>query len=230
LNREWQSKLRHLEIKVKSAADSQRIAVEKALEKAKKIHAVELSTAVREAAMRAGQAAAKKAGSGGGLNAGSTAASSRARVERRDNMRAGGGGEITKRQEEAVLAPLTADEIANGTDQPETVSLSTVGGGGGGRDGGGGAPEVRLLNLKLKNQTDEAAYLRTRVTDLEVVVKTMRIAIEGSLEEGAGEKNFSGWRQVYAVQYPWLRDRKREDPARYSYMKPNKVRVPKEGF
>ena len=51
----------------------------------------------------------------------------------------------------------------------------------------------------------------------------MKVAMNGSLEDGAGEKEFGGWRQVVSVQYPWLRDRKREDPARYSYMDKNQT-------
>jgi hypothetical protein len=237
LNREWASKLRHLELKVKNASDAQRIAVEKALDKVKRTHAAELASAVREAAMHAGQAAMKQAGSTGGLQPGSSAMASKARVEQRDSRRAGGGGDIMKREEEAPLVPLTADELAKGTDKPETMNIESTNPSNSASGGGGGSyidrtPEINLLNLKLKNQTDESAWLRSRITDLETMVKTMRTAIEGSLEEGAGEKNFPGWRQVYAVQYPWLRDRKREDPARYSYVKGAKglQRGVREGF
>ena len=55
LNKEWTSKTRHLEIKVKNAEDAQSIAVEKALDKLKRIHDSELKAAVREAAMHAGK-------------------------------------------------------------------------------------------------------------------------------------------------------------------------------
>jgi len=174
--------------------------------------------------MHASQAAMRKAGggSGGGLQPGSTAMASKARVERRDSRR-GGGEELMKAEQEEHLAPPTADEVTKGIDGPGVVVLGgeeqLAAQGGGGENGGA---ELKLLNLKLKNQTDESAWLRSRVNDLETMVKTMRVAIEGSLEEGAGEKNFPGWRQVYAVQYPWLRDRKREDPARYTYMKGNR--------
>jgi len=41
--------------------------------------------------------------------------------------------------------------------------------------------------------------------------------MKGSLEEGAGDGEFHGWRQVVAVKYPWMRDVKREDPKRYTF-------------
>ena len=62
LGREYASKLRHLEIKVKAAEDQKRLAVDRATDKLKRIHAAELSSAVREAAMHAGQAAMNQAG------------------------------------------------------------------------------------------------------------------------------------------------------------------------
>ncbi|GMI12904.1 hypothetical protein TrVE_jg13558 [Triparma verrucosa] len=248
LGREYASKLRHLEIKVKAAEDQKRLAVDRATDKLKRIHAAELSSAVREAAMHAGQAAMNQAG---GVHPGSSAAASKARVERRDSRMAGGGADILKAEEERVLAPLTGEEISRGK-EVETVVLTGEGGGGGGGQGGeegaggvqvGGSgaaasgsgiaivsgqgmgvvagfddSAAKLLRLKLKHSTEEAVWLRNRVSDLEVMVKTMKVAMDGSLEEGAGEQEFGGWRQVVSVQYPWLRDRKREDPARYSYL------------
>ncbi|GMI43454.1 hypothetical protein TeGR_g1245 [Tetraparma gracilis] len=261
LAREWASKLRHLELKARNAEAATAQAVERAVERARRAGAQELQRAVKEAAARAGQAAVAqgKAG-GGGLSRGSTSAASKARVEARDARRAGGGAELLRDEDGAGLAPLTADELANGADGPGVVVMREGGGerreappppppAGGARAGpaeAGEAPpraaarrepdrssEISLLALKLKNSTEEASYLKSRVADLETMVKTMRVAIEGSLEEGAGERNFGGWRQVYAVQYPWLRDRKREDPKRYSYLKQHGgkgIRVPTESF
>ena len=57
LNREWASKLRHLEIKVKNAEESKKIAVERATERLKRAHAADLAASVREATMAASKAA-----------------------------------------------------------------------------------------------------------------------------------------------------------------------------
>ena len=47
---------------------------------------------------------------------------------------------------------------------------------------------INLLNIKLKHHSGENHWLRSRVNDLEVMVKTMKVAMEGSLEDGAAEK------------------------------------------
>ena len=247
LSREYQSKLRHLEIKVKSAEDQKRIgeggeyvggrrsplsltltptrpfaAVDKAVEKLKRVHASELSAAVREAAMRAGQAASKQTGA---IHQGSTAAASKARVERRDSRVAGGGAEVLKKEEEADMAHMTAEEINKGK-EVDTVVLTGEGSGAGLANAARlseANSTINLLNIKLKHHAGENQWLRSRVNDLEVMVKTMKVAMEGSLEDGAAEKEFGGWRQVISVQYPWLRDRKREDPARYTYLDPKQT-------
>ncbi|GMI36296.1 hypothetical protein TrCOL_g11479 [Triparma columacea] len=210
LNKEWASKLRHLEVKVKTAEDSKRAAVEKACDKLKRVHAAELAAAVREAAMHAGRAAMDQASSGTGMRRGSTAAADKARVTERNLKR------DEEHQEEKLIGE-TAEEIKKGPEDA-TIALTgkenTISSG----DGGASASKLKLLKLKLKNQQDESAWLRNRVSDLETMLKTMKVAMEGSLQAGAGEKQFEGWRQVVSVQYPWLRDRKREDPKRYSYM------------
>ena len=122
----------------------------------------------------------------------------------------GGGDNVNPNREEGGEAQGVAAEPGSG------ISITA----GQGRSGGMRIDDstVKLLKLKLKHSNDEATWLRSRVSDLEVMVKTMKVAMDGSLEEGAGEMEFSGWRQVVTVQYPWLRDRKREDPARYSYL------------
>ena len=179
LNREYQSKLRHLEIKVKNAEEQKRIAVDKAIEKLKRVHASELSAAVREAAMRAGQVAMQQTG---GPQMGSTTAASKARVERRNSRVTGGGAEILKKEEEAEMAPLTAEEISRGK-EIDTMVLTGEGGAGGGAVNAGRLSEanstINLLNLKLKHNVDENKWLRTRVHDLDVMVKTMKVAMEG---------------------------------------------------
>ena len=213
LNKEWTSKLRHLEVKVKTAEDSKRAAVEKACDKLKRVHAAELAAAVREAAMHAGKAAMEQATSGTGMKRGSTAAAEKARITERNLMR---GAEDADEK----LIGETAEDQAKGPEDA-TIALSgkenVVATG----DGGVNAIKIKLLQLKLKNQQDESKWLRSRVGDLETMLKTMKVAMEGSLQDGAGEMQFEGWRQVVSVQYPWLRDRKREDPKRYSYMQNN---------
>jgi len=230
LNREWASKLRHLEIKVKNAEESKKIAVERATERLKRAHAADLAASVREATMAASKAAMeqKSKSSTNKITKGSTSASVKDRVMSRDNRRAGGGNDIMKREEESELVPLSADELNLGVDADVGLAISGVSGGGG--VGGGGAHrfsqgddnekyenEMKLLRLKLKNSNDEASWLRGRVGDLETMVSTMRVAMKGSLEDGAGEREFAGWRQVISVKYPWMRDVKREDPKRHTF-------------
>ncbi|GMH54362.1 hypothetical protein TrRE_jg8172, partial [Triparma retinervis] len=87
LNKEWASKLRHLEVKVKTAEDSKRAAVEKACDKLKRVHAAELAAAVREAAMHAGKAAMDQVTSGTGMRRGSTMTADKARITERNLRR-----------------------------------------------------------------------------------------------------------------------------------------------
>lgn len=151
----------------------------------------------------------------GVINRGSTAAASAARVSKRASGSSFGGAKGLRERERNVLIPKTAAEISKGEEEA-TVTLR------------GGIPDetvkenhdgrVRLLETKLKSSTDECIWLRRRLTDLEKMVEAMKVAMSGSLEVGAGEKAFTGWRQVVAVNYPWMRDRKREDPKRYTYI------------
>merc|ERR1711871_817990 len=117
LNKEGASKLRHLEVKVKTAEDSKRAAVEKACDKLKRVHAAELAAAVREAAMHAGKAAMDQASSGTGMRRGSTAAAEKARITERNLMR---GGE----EEEDKLIGETAEEERKG---PEDATIALTG-------------------------------------------------------------------------------------------------------
>lgn len=83
LNREWSSKLRHLEIKVKNADESRRVAVERACNKLKSAHSAELAASVREASMKAGAAAMSQGGgSSDEVIKGSTSAGVKSRMSK----------------------------------------------------------------------------------------------------------------------------------------------------
>ena len=130
-------------------------------------------------------------------------------------------------QEQEKLVPLSASELNLGVDADVGLTLgnSVTAGGAVSRSNGSSNDEqiseangeIKLLRLKLKNADDESSWLRSRVTDLETTVSTMRVAMAGSLEDGAGDHEFKGWRQVVSVKYPWMRDVKREDPKRHTF-------------
>ena len=210
LDREWTSKLRHLEVALKTAVEDKRSAVAKAEATLNKQHALQLAAVARQASA----AAMSGGGAGAAAQASTTATQPQPAFNNQTPITAGGKrlSKAQRRREE------DAKKAASPPGQVGTVAISTNAWGAVGGCGASGGSDAPPPSFELlRSLSEEASWLRSRVAALEEVVSAQRRA----LEEGAGpgiSAEFEGWREIVAVKYPWMHGGRPENPERYTYL------------